>query len=65
MGDGSMGRLLVIGSSVRGKRDERGWCRLCLLLGVDVWLVDCTGVVLSLTGGGTGTLYLPPDVILL
>jgi hypothetical protein len=36
VGDGSMGRLLVIGSSVRGKRDERGWHGLHPLLDASV-----------------------------
>jgi hypothetical protein len=60
-----MGRSLVTGSGVRGKRDERRWHGLCSLLDVDIWFVDCTGVVLSLVGDGRGTLYLPSNVILL
>jgi hypothetical protein len=64
VGDGLTGSLPVIGSDVREKRDERGWCGLHPLLSVDIWLVDCTGV-LSAGRSGTGTLYLPPDVILL
>jgi hypothetical protein len=36
VGDGSMGSLLVISSSVRGKRDERGWCGLHSLLGASI-----------------------------
>jgi hypothetical protein len=32
--DGSVERLLVIGSSIREKRDERGWHGLRPLLGV-------------------------------
>ena len=65
MGDGPIERSLVTGSSVREKRDKRGWPRLHSLLGAGVWLIDCIGVVLSSVGDGRGTLYLPPDVILL
>jgi hypothetical protein len=36
MGDGSMGRLLVTGNGMRGKRDERRWCGLHPLLGVAI-----------------------------
>jgi hypothetical protein len=64
VGEGSTRGLLGISSGIRGKRDERGWRRLYLLLGVAIWLVDCTGAVLFLVNG-RGTLYLPPDVILL
>jgi hypothetical protein len=36
VGDGSMGKLLVIGSSIREKRDERGWHGLHPLLGAGI-----------------------------
>jgi hypothetical protein len=65
IGDGLMGRSLVIGSSVRGKRDERRWHGLCPLLGAGIWLIDYIGAALSTVRDGRGTLYLPPDVILL
>jgi hypothetical protein len=62
---GSGERSLVTGSSVREKRDERRWCGLHPLLGAGIWLVDCIGAALSLIRDGRGTLYLPPNVILL
>jgi hypothetical protein len=65
VGEGSTKGLLVIGSGIRGKRDERGWHRLHPLLDAGIWLVDYTGTVSSSIGDGRGTLYLPPDVILL
>jgi hypothetical protein len=36
VGDGSTGRLLVIGNSMRGKRDKRRWHGLHPLLGVAI-----------------------------
>jgi hypothetical protein len=43
----SMGRLLVIGNSVRGKRDKRRWCGLHPLLGAGIWLIDYIGTLSS------------------
>jgi hypothetical protein len=63
--DGLIGRSLVIGNGVREKRDERRWHGLHPLLGAGVWLIDCIGVMLSLVEGGSETLYLSPDMILL
>jgi hypothetical protein len=36
VGDGSIGKLLVIGNGIREKRDEREWCGLHPLLGTGI-----------------------------